>query len=68
MRRRVLAGASMRGMTTITKPGPVRVPAEMIARVGRLRGLVSGEARAGDTLETAISAEERRTGRRGDGR
>jgi hypothetical protein len=55
-------------MTTITKPGPVRIPAELVARVGRLRGLVSREARAGDRLETAISAEERRAGTRGDGR
>jgi hypothetical protein len=51
-------------MTTITKPVPVRIRAEMVARPDRLRGLVPREAYASHRLAKAISAEERRTGRR----
>lgn len=58
----------MRGMTTITKPVPVRIPAEMVARLDRLHGLVPREGYASRPLEKAISAEERRTRRRGEAR
>ena len=57
----------MRGMTTITKPVPVRIPAEMVARLDRLHGLMP-RAYASHPLEKAISAEEGRTRRRGDAR
>lgn len=57
----------MRGMTTITKPVPVRIPAETVARLDRLPGLMP-RAYASHTLEKAISAEEGRTRRRGDAR
>jgi hypothetical protein len=58
----------MRGMTSITKPVAVRIPAEIVARLDWLRGLVPREAYASHPLGKAISAEERQTGRRGDAR
>ena len=54
-------------MTTVTKPVPLRIPAEMVARLDRLHGLVP-RAYASHPLEKAISAEERRTRRRGEAR
>lgn len=55
-------------MITITNRVPVRILAEMVARLDRLGGLVPREACARRPLEKAISADERRTRRRGHAR
>ena len=55
-------------MITITNRVPVRILAEMVARLDRLGGLVPREAYVRHPLEKAISAEVRRTGRRGHAR
>ena len=49
----------MRGMTTITKPVPVRIPAGMLARVDRLHVPVPCEAYARWLLDRALTAEEK---------
>ena len=55
-------------MITITNRVPVRILAETVAGRDRLGGLVPREASVRRPLEKATSAEERRTGRRGDAR
>jgi len=44
---------------------PVRIPAEMVARIDKLRGLVARELYVREVLlEPALKAEERKTGKR----
>lgn len=47
------------------KPLPVRIPAEMVARIDRLRGLVPRETYIREhLLEMALKAEERKAAKR----
>jgi hypothetical protein len=48
----------MRGMTTFTKPVPVRIPAGMLAGADRLHVPVPCEAYARWLLDRALTAEE----------
>jgi len=43
-----------------TKPLPVRIPPEMVARIDRLRGLVPRETYVRDLLDRALRRQERR--------
>jgi hypothetical protein len=49
---------------TKTKPVPVRIPPELVARIDRLRGLVPREAYVRVVLDRAIRAEEQKAKRR----
>ena len=42
------------------KPVPVRIPAEMVVRIDRLRGLVPREAYVRDLLGKALKRQERK--------
>ena len=61
----MLAPASICYMTTPDKPLPVRLPAEMVARIDRLRPpLVPREAYVRDLLDKALKAQERKAAKR----
>jgi hypothetical protein len=47
-----------------TKPVPVRIPPEMVARIDSLRGLVPREAYVRDLLDRALKSEERKAAKR----
>jgi len=48
------------------KPLPVRIPAEMVARIDRLRGLVPRETYIRECLlERAVALEERKAAKKG---
>jgi hypothetical protein len=49
---------------TVTKPVPVRIPPEMVARIDRLRGLVPREPYVRDLLDKALKAQERKASKR----
>ena len=49
----------MRGMTTITKPVPVPIPAGMLAGVDRLHVPVPGEAYLRWLLDSPATAKEK---------
>jgi hypothetical protein len=61
----LLASATIRYMTpkTPTKPVPVRIPPEMVARIDRLRDLAPREAYVRRLLDRALAAEERKAKR-----
>lgn len=63
---RLLATASVRYMpTTKAKPLPVRIPAEMVARIDALKHpLVPREAYVRDLLDKALTAQERKAAKR----
>jgi hypothetical protein len=46
-----------------TKPVPIRVPPELVARIDVLRGLVPRETYVRDLLGRAVTAEERKAKR-----
>jgi hypothetical protein len=48
----------------ITKPVPVRIPPEMVARIDALKGLVPREAYVRHLLDRALKAEERKAAKR----
>ena len=58
----MLATASICIMTT-TKPVPVRIPPEMVARIDALRGLVPREAYVRDLHDRALKTAERKARR-----
>lgn len=61
----MLASATIRHMPTPTKPVPVRIPPEMVARIDRLRGLVPRETYIREhLLEQALKLEERKAAKR----
>jgi hypothetical protein len=47
-------------MASRTTPLPVRIPADLINRIDRLRGLIPREAYVRDLLDRALKAEEQR--------
>jgi hypothetical protein len=47
-------------MTPRDKPLPIRVPAELVARIDRVRGLIPRETYVRDLLDKAVSAQERK--------
>ncbi|MGI8712387.1 MAG: hypothetical protein ACR2NR_04245 [Solirubrobacteraceae bacterium] len=49
---------------TTTRPVPVRIPPEMVARIDRLRGLVPREAYVRDLLDKALKTQERKPEKR----
>lgn len=51
-------------MTTSPKSVPVRIPAEMVARLDLLRGLIPREAYVRDLLDKALKAQERKAVKR----
>jgi hypothetical protein len=60
----VLAAASMCCMA-ITKPVPVRIPPEMVARIDALKGpLVPREPYVRHLLDRALKTEERKAAKR----
>jgi hypothetical protein len=54
---------TMNSTTPKPKPVPVRIPAEMVARLDRLRGLAPREAFVRALLNKALTAEERKAGK-----
>jgi hypothetical protein len=46
------------------KPLPVRIPADMVKRIDRLRGLVPREAYVRHILDRALTSEERKAAKR----
>jgi hypothetical protein len=60
----MLTTASMRDMAN-TRPVPVRIPPEMVARIDALKGpLVPRERYVRHLLERALKAEERKAAKR----
>ena len=54
-----LANATIDDMNdSPTKPVPVRIPPELVARIDSLRGLIPREAYVRHLLERAVGAEE----------
>lgn len=61
-RHHALATASVCFMTDPSgKPLPIRVPAELVERIDRLRGLVPREAYVRHLLDQIVTAEERKS-------
>ncbi len=58
-----VAFASIRYMVQ-PKSLPVRIPAELVERIDRLRGLVARERYVRHLLEKAVKAEERKQAKR----
>ena len=56
----LLASDTIESMATRTTPLPVRIPADIINRIDRLRGLIPREAYVRDLLNRALKAEERK--------